>query len=162
MKECGLEYLVVMDNGTDTAGDREIAFSGTEGTTVRSRFVNNMQYLPDVKGIFYMNYVEYSTYQGRCFFLDGIPIVSFRYLLFDGRVTNQTFREPPTLAVSLNAASRDVTKIDAYSAVICHVNDPSLYDVNRIVDEVLPLLNNDVVIVDARQFLELIKKNVPH
>ena len=151
MKECGLDYLVVMDEGTKS-------FNG-EGITVRSRFVDNMQYMPDVKGIFYMHYQEYSRYHGECFFLDGVPVVSFRYCLWDeGKAA--TFRNPATLAADLNAASRDVTSIDAYSAVMAHVNRPSYYDVNRIVDELVPLLKGDVVIVDAAQFMELIKKNV--
>ena len=60
---------------------------------------------------------------------------------------------------ALNSAPRDINSIDAYSAIVVHVNAPSSYTVEDML-AFKNLLNENIVLVNTEQFLELIRKNV--
>ena len=66
---------------------------------------------------------------------------------------------PETNAAALNSAPRDINSIDAYSAIVVHVNAPSSYTVEDML-AFKNLLNENIVLVNTEQFLELIRKNV--
>lgn len=152
LKECNMDYMVLMDDVDEFDGESEQSYE--------TFMKKNIQYLPDVKGFFYVNYLGYSRWSGKSFKVDGKPVVSFRYFM---NVIENFYNQPRTpeeIAQDLNEnASRDISSMDAYSAIIVHVNAPSSYDMNDILS-FKEMLNDDVLIVNADQFFELIQSNV--
>lgn len=150
LKECGLGYMVIMDDAD--------VFTGSAADSYETFMKRNVGNLPDVRGFLYMNYLGYAKWQGAYFFVGDVPVVSFRYFMKNDDKFAEP-HEPATIAAALNAASRDVGSIDAYSAVVVHVNAPSSYTVDDML-AFRELLNDDVVLVNTEQFLELIRQNV--
>lgn len=150
LKDCGLEYMVVMDDAD--------VFGGSAADSYETFMKRHASLLPDVRGFLYMNYLGYAKWQGAGFFVGDVPVVSFRYLM----KRDDKFAEPhtpETIAAALNAAPRDATSLDGYSAIVVHVNAPS----NYTVDDMLAfagMLDDGVVLVNAAQLLELIRRNV--
>jgi len=137
MKESGLEYLVILD-------DQQ--FDGAEKQYLETM----LQSMPDTKGLFYMRFENYALDKGAYYYLDNRPVFSFRYRLWAGL-------DPyPDVAAKINAASRDVTSIDAYSAVVIHAWSYTMDDVKKFID----LLDDDVILVTADEFVRLVKQNV--
>ena len=55
---------------------------------------------------------------------------------------------PKPIAAALNSAPRDINSIDAYSAIVVHVNAPSSYTVEDML-AFKNLLNENVVLVNT-------------
>lgn len=80
------------------------------------------------------------------------PIIGARYMLWDG------YETPTSLAEKLNNASTNCTSEDGYSLIVVHVWDQT---VDSVVDTVA-LLNNNVKVVQANEFVDSIKTNLKH
>lgn len=150
LKDCGMQYMVLMD-------DAEL-FTGSSAGSYETFMKRHTGNLPDMKGFLYMNYLGYAKWQGAYFFAGDAPVVSFRYFMKnDDKFTEP--HTPETIAAALNSAPRDINSIDAYLAIVVHVNAPSSYTVEDML-AFKNLLNENVVLVNTEQFLELIRKNV--
>lgn len=150
LKDCGMQYMVLMD-------DAEL-FTGSSAGSYETFMKRHTGNLPDMKGFLYMNYLGYAKWQGAYFFAGDAPVVSFRYFMKnDDKFTEP--HTPETIAAALNSAPRDINSIDAYSAIVVHVNAPSSYTVEDML-AFKNLLNENIVLVNTEQFLELIRKNV--
>lgn len=137
IKKCGLEYLVVLDDQPMRGSEKEY-------------LQTMLQSMPELKGLFYMRFENYALDKGAYYMLEGRPVISFRYRLWAGL-------EPyDQVAQAINAASRDVTSKDAYSAVVVHAWSYTMDDVKKFLD----LLDDDVVLVTADEFVRLLLQNV--
>lgn len=136
-KKCGIEYSVIMDT-LDLS---------VPGKPVLDNMIYNM---PDIKGFYYMDYGNYAKWKGKTFMINNKPVHSFRYRLW-------LPKDPlEKIADMINHSSRDVTNIDAYSSVVVHVWSYGIDDVIRFIN----LLDDDVILVNASEFMNLLKHNV--
>lgn len=136
-KECGLEYSVVMDT---------LNFETSEKEVLRT-MINNM---PNIKGLFYMDYGNYAKWGGKSYMINDIPVHSFRYRLW------LPMDPLEKIAQMINSSSRDITNIDAYSSVVVHAWSYGIDDVVRFIN----LLDDDIILVNASEFMNLLKHNV--
>ncbi|MCQ2142466.1 MAG: hypothetical protein MJY56_00190 [Bacteroidales bacterium] len=137
MEKAGLSYLNILDLPK---------FNTTEKDALGTMLAE----MPSVKGVLYMNYDNYAQGAGAMYKIGDIPVVSFRHRLWKGLDPYEK------VASEINSASRDVTRIDAYSAVVVHAWSYSSADVRQFID----LLDDDVVLVNCDEFFQLIKTNV--
>ncbi len=112
----------------------------------------------------------YAGYKGKMCWSNGKPVVSARYSVWNGEESSLATRlnEVEGIAESINKASRDVTSEDSYSFVIVHVwsgldGDGNLVprgDTMAAVKKLVSLLDDDVDVVTATEFIGRIKANV--
>jgi hypothetical protein len=112
--------------------------------------------LDEVRGMFYLEYIQYAPHGGKIFWFDGKPMVTPR---FDFR--QETFYPavrptPAMLAQSINALPKDPTSPDGYTAVTVHAWSKGLDDIA----ETIQRLDPDVRVVQAEEFIELIHCNL--
>ena len=69
LKKTGLDYCVIMDFLDFRTKEKEVL----------AKMMNSM---PDVKGLFYMDYGNYAKWKGDIYFIDGKPVMSFKYRLW--------------------------------------------------------------------------------
>lgn len=137
MTSAGLDYLVVMDFPEFETEEKEV--------------LNHMlEYMPDVKGLFYMDYTDYAKCKGNAYFIDDKPVVSFKYRLW------LPMDPMEKIAKKINQAPRDAGSLDGYSAVVVHAWSYDMDDVARFKE----MLDDDVIIVGAHDFMNLINKNI--
>jgi hypothetical protein len=137
MKASGLDYCVIMDRKDFRTEQKDIL----KGMLAK---------MPDVKGLYYMDYSGYDKWKGDYYKIDGRPVISFRHRLWLPKFPLED------IAAKINASSRNPEELDAYSAVVVHAWSYTMDDVARFIE----LLNDDVVLVNGSQFMELINKNV--
>ncbi len=136
--KAGLDYCVVMDDKDFTTREKSVL----EQMTV---------HMPHLKGIYYMDYGNYAKWQGDTYTVGkGIPVHAFRYRLW------LPFDPLEDIARKINSSSRDPHSLDAYSSVVVHAWSYKMEDVKRFVS----LLDDDVVLVNAEEFMTLLKKNI--
>ena len=112
--------------------------------------------LDHVRGLIYLEYVQYAPHGGKMFWFDGKPMVTPR---FDFR--EETFYPAvrPTavaLAKSINALPKDPSAPDGYTAVTVHAWSKGMDDIA----ETIRLLDPEVRVVNAEQFIDLIILNL--
>ena len=112
--------------------------------------------LDQVRGLIYLEYIQYAPHAGKLFWFDGKPMVTPR---FDFR--EETFYPAvrPTaaaLAKSINALPKDPATLDGYTAVTVHAWSKGMDDIA----ETIRLLDPDVRVVNAEQFIDLITQNL--
>jgi hypothetical protein len=137
MKENGMEYLVVMDF---------LDFKTKQKTFLESM----MQQMPDIKGLFYMDYGNYAKWKGEIYFIDNKPIISFKYRLW------KPMDPLEKIAESINSAPRNPYSADGYSAVVVHAWSYDMGDVEKFIK----MLKPDVELINAQQMMEMISKNL--
>lgn len=103
-----------------------------------------------IDAIFLYGYSSYSR-DGSIEWLDGKPIISGRFNLWEG------FFTPEALAERLNRMPRDSQSVEGYSLIPVHVWSRSLEDVYRCAS----LLDDGVQVVTPDEFVALILKNRP-
>lgn len=103
-----------------------------------------------IDAIFWYLYSNYAGLQGSISWQQGKPIIGARYMLWDG------FDDPTSLAQKLNSAPTDCTSEDGYSLIVVHVWDQTVTDVV----ETVSMLNSNVKVVQADQFVQSIISNV--
>ena len=112
----------------------------------------------------------YAGYDGEICWSNDKPVVSARYSVWNG-VGNALAtgkNEVEEIASSINKASKDVTCEDAYSFVIVHAwsgldDDGNLIpngDTVAAMEKLISLLDEDVDVVSATDFIARIKENV--
>lgn len=137
LKENGMEYLVIMDF---------LDFKTKQKTYLESM----MQQMPDVKGLFYMDYGNYAKWKGDIYFINNKPVISFKYRLW------KPMDPLEKIAESINSAPRNPYSADGYSAVVVHAWSYDMGDVEKFVK----MLNPDVELINAEQMMKMISKNL--
>ena len=106
--------------------------------------------MPQLKGIFYMDYSNYARWQGKIRFIDNIPVISFRYRLW---LPMDPWQE---VAEKINQSQADPSNASGYSAVVVHAWSYSLDDVAEFISSLYP----HIKVVDPVTFFNLVHKNV--
>ena len=112
--------------------------------------------LEQIQGLYYLEYVRYAPYNGKIFWFDNKPLVTAR---FDFRSENfypAVRTTASSLAQSINALPKDPSGPDGYTFVIVHAWSKGLDDIY----DTIRLLDEDVQVVNAEQFIELIRRNI--
>lgn len=145
MKNTGASVAVVLD-------DR--GFDSPAPDTLLSQ--------PDIAALFYFDYGNYAQLRGAVRRVNGKPLISARYRLWNNRKGSS----PEEIAASINAASKDPAKVDAYSLVAVHAwsgideNGDFIEGGNTMlaVQRLVNALGEDVVLVTPSRFAELISQ----
>ncbi len=112
--------------------------------------------LDQVKGLIYLEYIQYAPHNGKIFWFDGKPMVTPR---FDFRQETFYSAVRPTaaeLAKSINALSKDPTRPEGYTAVTVHAWSKGMNDIY----DTIQLLDSNVRVVNAEEFIDLITLNL--
>lgn len=112
--------------------------------------------LDKLRGLFYMEYIQYAPHNGKIFWFNGKPMVTAR---FDFRTEQFYPSVRPTaelLARSINVMPKDPTSPNGYTFVTVHAWSKGMDDVH----EAIQLLDPDVKVVNAEEFIELIRLNL--
>ena len=105
--------------------------------------------IPELKGAIYCYGDRYAGGHGSVFWSNGKPFVSIRETLWNADVE--------AMAARINSYSKDPTTIAGYTAINLHPWSMSYQDAVKLVS----LLDEDVVVVSADDFIRLITENVP-
>lgn len=117
---------------------------------------------PDIDALFYFDYGNYAEHHGAVRMVNGKPIITARYRLWNNRKGSS----PEEIAASINAASKDPTRVDAYSLVAVHAwsgvdeNGDFIEGGSAMlaVQQLVNALGEDVVVVTPGQFAKLISQ----
>lgn len=117
---------------------------------------------PDIDALFYFDYGNYAQLKGTVRRVNGKPVISARYRLWNNRKGSS----PEEIAASINAASKDSTRLDSYSLVAVHAwsgvdengdfieGGSAMLAVQRLVNA----LGEDVIVVTPSQFAQMVAK----
>jgi hypothetical protein len=137
LRDSGFDYCAVMDLEDFRTKEKDI-------------LKNMLKQMPGVKGIYYFDYGNYAKWAGDYYKINGKPVISIRHRLWLPKDSMET------VAAKINKASRNTSSADAYSAVVVHAWSYPMDDVAKFIK----LLKDDVVLVNAAEFMELMSKNV--
>ncbi len=109
-----------------------------------------------IDALFYFDYANYAGYEGAVRTVDGKPIISARYRLWNGIEGCS----PAEIAAAINAASKDPASPDAYSLIVVHAwsgldaqgNFVEGGDCMRAVEQMVNLFGDGVRIVTPGTF----------
>ena len=147
MQKRGMRYMNILDDHGFTEQNMN-AFTAQNG----------------IEGIFYTDYANYAGYNGEILWSDGVPVVSARYRLWSGI----DGCDPESIANSINSASTNIYSSNAYSFIIVHAwsgldadgNFVANGDTMAAVAKLVSLLDGDVEVVGASEFMNRIKANL--
>ena len=105
--------------------------------------------IPELKGGIYCYGDKYAAGNGSVYWSNGKPFVSIRETLWNANVE--------AMAERINSYSKDPTTIEGYTAINLHPWSMSYQDAVLLVS----LLDENVVVVTADDFIRLITENVP-
>ncbi len=106
--------------------------------------------IPELKGAIYCYGDRYAAGNGSVYWSNGKPFVSIRETLWNANVES--------MAERINGYAKDPTTIEGYTAINLHPWSMSYQDAVKLVS----LLDENVVVVTADDFIRLITENVPH
>lgn len=106
--------------------------------------------IPELKGAIYCYGDKYVGGNGSVYWSNGKPFVSIRETLWNANVE--------AMAERINGYPKDPTTIEGYTAINLHPWSMSYQDAVKLVS----LLDENVVVVTADDFIRLITENVPH
>jgi hypothetical protein len=106
--------------------------------------------VPELKGGIYCYGDRYAGGNGSVFWSNDKPFVSIRETLWNANVE--------AMAKRINGYAKDPTTIEGYTAINLHPWSMTYQDVVKLVS----LLDENVVVVTADDFIRLITENVPH
>lgn len=106
--------------------------------------------IPELKGGIYCFGEKYVGGNGSVYWANGKPFVSVRETMWDANVE--------AMAERINSSSRDINSIEAYTVINVHAWSHSYQDVVKLVS----MLDENVVVVTADDFIRLVTDNVPH
>ena len=112
--------------------------------------------LKQIRGLFYMEYIEYAPHGGKIFWFDGKPMVTARFDFRSEQFYSAVRSTPESLARSINALPKDPTSPDGYTFVTVHAWSKGLDDVYKTIQ----LLDPNVRVVNAEEFIERIRQNL--
>ncbi|MBR5410476.1 MAG: hypothetical protein IK104_07365 [Clostridia bacterium] len=114
-------------------------------------------------GIFYIDYSDYARLHGKTRFVNGKPIVSARYRLWN----NASGASPEEIAAAVNALPTDPKNPDSYAFIIVHAwtglsVDGELVEggsAMRAVKKLVDLLDADTRVVTPAEFISRLAEN---
>ena len=106
--------------------------------------------IPELKGAIYCYGDRYAAGNGSVFWSNDKPFVSIRETLWNANVE--------AMAQRINGYAKDPTTIEGYTAINLHPWSMTYADAVKLVS----LLDENVVVVTADDFIRLITENVPH
>ncbi|MBQ9415631.1 MAG: hypothetical protein IJU20_02180 [Clostridia bacterium] len=130
------------------------------------QYLDSFLFEDAIEGLFYIDYGNYAEYGGKIVWVGDKPAVSARYRLWAGLKDGAI----ETIARQINAASTNPGSADAYSFVIVHAwsgvdaqgNQVDGGDSMAGVKALINLLDDDVEVVTADEFMARIRANVRH
>ncbi len=128
-------------------------FSGEYYKPYAEYFMN----LEQIHGLYYMEYVEYAPHGGKIYWYNNKPMVTARFDYRNEEFYSAVRSTPEKLADTLNALPRDPHDPDSYSMVTVHAWSKGMDDIA----EAVKLLDENVKVVNAEEFIELLRKNIP-
>ena len=137
MRESGMDCLVIMDF---------LDFR----TKQKALLSDMMQHMPDVKGLYYMDYGNYAKWNGDVYFIGDKPVISFRYRLW------KPMDPLEKIADLINKAPRNPYSSEGYSAVVVHAWSYDMGEVERFIK----MLNSDVELINAEQMMLMVSENL--
>jgi hypothetical protein len=112
--------------------------------------------IKDLRGIFYLEYIMYAPHNGKIFWFDDKPMVTARFDLRDEQFYPAVRTAASSLAESINKLPKDPTSPDGYTFVTVHAWSKGLDDIY----DTIQLLDKDVRVVNAEEFIEQLRQNV--
>ena len=117
-----------------------------------------------IDGILYIDYSDYSCYNGQIFWANGKPIVAARYRIW------ADYTNIDSLAASINSAPANLSNEKAYSFIIVHAwsgldaNGKVVKDGNTVdaVTALVEKLDDNVDVVTPSEFIRRITEYVDH
>ncbi|ARN55933.1 GxGYxYP domain-containing protein [Sedimentisphaera salicampi] len=111
-----------------------------------------------LRGFFFMEYVKYAPYNGKILWFDGKPMVCARFDFRDEKFYSAVRSTPEELAGSINELPTNPSIPDSYTFVTVHAWSRGMDDIRNTIKK----LDSDVRVVNAEDFIELIRLNVEH
>jgi hypothetical protein len=129
----------------------------------RSKALDTIVRETNASGVFYMDFSEYAGMKGQTRFVDGTPIVSARYQLWNG----MEGCSPEEIAAAVNALPTDPKDPDAYAFIIVHawsgLSGSGEFveggNTMKAVEKLVNGLDADTHLVSPSQFMERIAAN---
>lgn len=153
MNRVNQEYLIMLD---------ELDFRTEQKAVIQVMAEENH----NLKGVLYLDYNNYSKWQGDMYLVNNMPVVSIRYRFWkdldgitDTTLDGTTYAEDMAAIINKQAASlggKDITKPSAYTAIIVHAWSFTLDDVYNVIQN----LDEDIIPVLAPTFFKAILDNV--
>ena len=106
--------------------------------------------IPELKGGIYCYGDRYAAGHGSIYWSNDKPFVSVRETMWNENIE--------AMAERINSYSRDPSSIEGYTVLNIHPWSHTYQDVIKLVS----LLDENVVIVTADDFIRLVTENVPH
>lgn len=120
-------------------------------------FAHHFTQMEQLRGLFYMEYVQYAPHGGKIFWYDDKPMVCARFDFRQDAFYSAVRQTPEQLAESINALPRDPSDPDSYTFVTVLAWSKGLDDVKKAID----LLDPNVRVVNAEEFIEHLHANIP-
>lgn len=112
--------------------------------------------MEQVRGLYYMEYVEYAPHGGKIFWFDGKPMVTARFDFRSEEFYSAVRSSPEALAKSINAMPTDPSRAEGYTFVTVHAWSKGMDDIHKTIQ----LLDKDVRVVNGEEFIELVRMHV--
>jgi hypothetical protein len=120
-------------------------------------FAKRFTGMEQIRGLYYMEYVQYAPHEGKIFWYDDKPMVCARFDFRQDAFYSAVRKTPKDLAESINALPRDPSDPNSYTFVTVLAWSKSLDDVKKTID----LLDKNVRVVNAEEFIEQLRSNIP-
>ncbi|WP_242982122.1 MULTISPECIES: GxGYxYP domain-containing protein [unclassified Clostridium] len=117
---------------------------------------NKFTEMPNISGLFYLDYIKHDNYQGKIVWSNNKPIVSCRDLLWNSLESEDELVK--NINDRINSGQVNVHSPEAYSFVYVHVWSKDVSNVEEVINKLRE--NSNVRIVVPEVFMELIKENV--
>lgn len=114
--------------------------------------------MPNIHGLFYLDYNKHDNYHGEIIWSNNKPIVSCRDLLWGNLESEDKLVK--NINNRVESGQTDIGNPNSYTFVYVHAWSKSLSNIERVVNKLKE--NPKVSIVTPETFMELIKKNVKH
>ncbi|AQQ08863.1 hypothetical protein L21SP3_00656 [Sedimentisphaera cyanobacteriorum] len=114
--------------------------------------------LDQLRGFFFMEYVKYAPYNGKILWFDGKPMVCARFDFRDEKFYSAVRSTPEEIADSINELPANPNIPEGYTFVTVHAWSRGMDDIRNTIKK----LDSDVRVVNAEDFIELIRLNVEH
>lgn len=112
--------------------------------------------MEQIRGLFYLEYIQYAPYGGKIFWFDGKPLVTARFDFRDEEFYPAVRSSASALAKSINELPNDPTDPQSYTFVTVHAWSKDMDDVYAAIQRLDP----DVRVVNAETFIELVCQNL--
>lgn len=120
-------------------------------------FARHFTQMEQIRGLYYMEYVQYAPHEGKIFWYDDKPMVCARYDFRQDNFYSAVRQTPEKLAESINALPRDPSDPNSYTFVTVLAWSKGMDDVKKTIE----LLDKNVRVVDAEELIEQLRANIP-